>query len=174
MSGNSPKADLVTPTLENPSTAFAISSNASSLRSDRRLRASCTPISNCPSRYRRYIKVCFRLPSQPVDATFGDTPISITIRPADMGQKEHWERVYSSNLTERLGWYEPHLQTTLTWIQELGLGEDARIIDVGGGASTLVDDLLDKEFQHLTILDLSERALATVRTRLGAAVDKVT
>ncbi len=91
-----------------------------------------------------------------------------------MGQKEHWERVYSSNLTERLGWYEPHLQTTLTWIQELGLGEDARIIDVGGGASTLVDDLLDKEFQHLTILDLSERALATVRTRLGAAVDKVT
>ncbi len=91
-----------------------------------------------------------------------------------MGQKEHWERVYSSNSTERLGWYEPHLQTTLTWIRELGLGEDARIIDVGGGASTLVDDLLDEEFQHLTILDLSERALATVKTRLGAAADKVT
>ncbi len=91
-----------------------------------------------------------------------------------MDQKGHWERVYSSNATERLGWYEPHLQTTLNWMRELGLDKDARIIDVGGGASTLVDDLLDKEFQHLTILDLSERALSTVRTRLGAAADKVT
>ncbi|MDH3672637.1 MAG: class I SAM-dependent methyltransferase [Gammaproteobacteria bacterium] len=91
-----------------------------------------------------------------------------------MDPKQHWERVYANKSTDRLGWYEPHLQTTLNWIRELGLGKDASIIDVGGGASTLVDDLLDGEFQHLTILDLSKHALATVKTRLGAAADKVT
>ena len=91
-----------------------------------------------------------------------------------MGQKEHWEQVYSSNATDSLGWYEPHLQTTLAWIQELRLGKDAKIIDVGGGASTLVDDLLERGYRHLTIVDLSKHALATVRTRLGAAADRVT
>ena len=63
-----------------------------------------------------------------------------------MDGREHWEQVYSSNATERLGWYEPHLQPTLAWIRELGLDKEARIIDVGGGASTLVDDLLEKGY----------------------------
>lgn len=91
-----------------------------------------------------------------------------------MGEREHWEQVYSRNATERLGWYEPHLQTTLAWIRELGLGTDVEIIDVGGGASMLVDDLLEKGYQHLTVLDLSKQALATVKKRLGATADRVT
>ncbi len=60
-----------------------------------------------------------------------------------MDRKRHWEQVYSRKSTEKLGWYKPHLQTSLTWIKELNLAADAPIIDVGGGASTLVDDLLD-------------------------------
>ncbi len=91
-----------------------------------------------------------------------------------MDRRKHWEQVYSSNATERLGWYESHLQPTLAWIRELGLDKEARIIDVGGGASTLVDDLLEKGYQHLTVLDLSKHALAAVRKRLGAAADRVT
>lgn len=50
-----------------------------------------------------------------------------------MDPKDHWEHVYSSKPTERLGWYKPHLVTSLAWIKDLGLGMDAPIIDVGGG-----------------------------------------
>ena len=51
-----------------------------------------------------------------------------------MSQKNHWEKVYSSKPSEKLGWYKPHLQTSLTWIKKLSLAADAPIIDVGGGA----------------------------------------
>jgi hypothetical protein len=74
-----------------------------------------------------------------------------------MNTKDHWENVYSSKPRERLGWFKPHLQTSLTWIEALGLGEDAPIIDIGGGASTLVDDLLDAGYKSITILDHDPR-----------------
>lgn len=90
-----------------------------------------------------------------------------------MKQKDHWEQVYSTKSTEKLGWYEPHLQTSLSWIRGLDLAVDAPIIDVGGGASTLVDDLLDAGHQSITVLDLSEKALATVKTRLGKKAETV-
>jgi SAM-dependent methyltransferase len=91
-----------------------------------------------------------------------------------MSQKHHWEKVYSDKRTERLGWYKPHLQTSLAWINELGLGPDAPIIDVGGGASTLVDDLLDAGYASVTVLDISENALSSARARLGTKGDRVT
>jgi len=84
-----------------------------------------------------------------------------------MSQKVHWEEVYSAQPTEKLGWFKPHLQTSLTWIRELGLTVDAAIIDVGAGASTLVDDLIDAGYRSITILDISESALSSVRARLG-------
>ena len=52
----------------------------------------------------------------------------------EMNQKDHWEQVYSTKPTEKLGWYKPHLQTSLSWIKGLSLAVDAPIIDVGGGA----------------------------------------
>jgi len=60
-----------------------------------------------------------------------------------MSQKDHWEQVYSTRPIGKLGWYAPHLQTPLTWIEGLGLSVNAQIIDVGGGASTFVDDLME-------------------------------
>lgn len=90
-----------------------------------------------------------------------------------MNMKDHWEQVYSSKPRERLGWFKPHLQVSLTWIEELGLSEDAPIIDVGGGASTLVDDLLDAGYKSITILDISENALSSVKARLGARAKQV-
>lgn len=91
-----------------------------------------------------------------------------------MSQKEHWEQVYSTKPTEKLGWYEPHLRTSLSWIKELGLAAEAPIIDVGGGASTLVDDLLDAGCRAITVLDIAEKALASVKARLGAKAAQVT
>lgn len=91
-----------------------------------------------------------------------------------MSRKEHWERVYRASPTDRLGWYEPHLQTSLAWIRELDLPLDARIIDIGGGASTLVDDLLDVGQRSITVLDISEHALSSVQARLGERARLVT
>jgi len=91
-----------------------------------------------------------------------------------MSQKDHWEQVYLTKPTEKLGWYKPHLQTSLAWIKELGLALDAPIIDVGGGASTLADDLLDAGYRSITVLDISEKAQSSVRTRLGKNAELVT
>ncbi|MBM2830693.1 MAG: methyltransferase [Gammaproteobacteria bacterium] len=98
------------------------------------------------------------------------------IRPTstEMNLKNHWERAYSTKPAERLGWYKPHLQTSLTWIKELGLRMDAPILDVGGGASTLVDDLLVEGYQSITVLDISEKALSSVRARLGERAELIT
>jgi SAM-dependent methyltransferase len=91
-----------------------------------------------------------------------------------MSQKNHWEKVYSSKLSEKLGWYKPHLQTSLTWIKKLSLDADAPIIDVGGGASTLVDDLLDAGYRSITVLDISEKALSSAKARLGKKAELAT
>lgn len=91
-----------------------------------------------------------------------------------MTQQEHWEKVYLSNRPERVGWYRPHLKTSLKWIQEQSLDKDAGIIDVGGGASTLVDDLLADGYRSITVLDLSQAALALTKQRLGARAVLVT
>lgn len=90
-----------------------------------------------------------------------------------MSPKEHWEQVYSSKPTEQLGWFAPHLQTSLSWITELGMSKEAPIIDVGGGASTLVDDLLDAGYRSITVLDLSQQALSLAKTRLANNADAV-
>jgi SAM-dependent methyltransferase len=91
-----------------------------------------------------------------------------------MGRREHWEQVYSSKPSERLGWYKPRLQTSLEWIGALGLDRDAPVIDVGGGASTLVDDLLDRGCTAITVLDLAKPALDIIRARLGDRCTAVT
>lgn len=90
-----------------------------------------------------------------------------------MCQPDHWDKIYSAMPPDKLGWYKPHLETSLAWIQELGLSRQAQLIDVGGGASTLVDDLLDDEYQNVTVIDLSPKALTVVKDRLGKGADSV-
>ena len=91
-----------------------------------------------------------------------------------MSQKEHWEAVYSTRQAEALGWYKPRLETSIAWIEALGLNAEAPIIDVGGGVSTLVDDLLKAGHRSISILDISEEALNAARARLGVAGDAIT
>jgi len=91
-----------------------------------------------------------------------------------MSQKDHWEHVYSTKPTEKLGWYKPHLQTSLSWIKGLSLTVDDPIIDVGGGASTFVEDLLDAGYRSITVIDISAKALSSVKERLGKKAGMVT
>ena len=69
--------------------------------------------------------------------------------------------------SDSVSWFQPHAEISMRLIRETGLGHDAAIIDVGAGASTLVDDLLDGGYCHITILDLSGAALAETQQRLG-------
>lgn len=91
-----------------------------------------------------------------------------------MSDARHWEKVYAEKPADQVGWYAPHLETSLHWIGELGLAPGAPIIDVGGGTSRLVDDLLDAGHRDITVLDLSARAIRLTQKRLGARRDAVT
>ncbi len=80
---------------------------------------------------------------------------------------QHWDEVYTRKASNEVSWYRPHLEQSLKLIDEAGLTPEAAIIDVGAGASTLVDDLLDRGYRRLSMLDLSERGLDVSMTRLG-------
>lgn len=90
-----------------------------------------------------------------------------------MQSKEHWEKVYTSKAPEAVGWFQERAQLSLDLIKATGLGTDAAIIDVGGGASRLVDDLVARGYIDLTVLDLSAAALKAARQRLGEQQKKV-
>lgn len=89
-------------------------------------------------------------------------------------RQQHWESVYRTRATDEVSWFQPHAASSLRLIHETGVGLDAQIIDVGGGASVLVDNLLDAGYHHLTVLDLSDSALAKSRKRLGPRSSQVT
>jgi SAM-dependent methyltransferase len=85
----------------------------------------------------------------------------------------HWDQIYRTKAADAVSWYASHLDVSLQLIERAALAPDAAILDVGGGASTLVDDLLARGFTNLTVLDVSRTALDATRTRLGALSDKV-
>ena len=85
-----------------------------------------------------------------------------------MNAKPHWERIYHMLAPTELTWYQPHPHLSLELIHTTGASKAAQIIDVGGGTSTLVDELLTEGYQHLTVLDLAGSALTVARQRLGA------
>jgi 2-polyprenyl-3-methyl-5-hydroxy-6-metoxy-1,4-benzoquinol methylase len=87
--------------------------------------------------------------------------------------KAHWERIYASVAPNQVSWYRPHLDASLALIERAAHDRSAAIIDVGGGESTLVDDLLARGFNNLTVLDVSEVAIEATKSRLGEAADPV-
>lgn len=80
---------------------------------------------------------------------------------------EHWEGVYGRKKTDEVSWFRPHLEQSLDYVARARLSLDAAIIDVGAGASTLVDDLIAQGFSNLTAVDLSATAMDIARKRLG-------
>lgn len=81
--------------------------------------------------------------------------------------QNHWNAVYTKKAADRVSWYRPHLDRSLRFLDVEKIERTAAIIDVGGGASTFVDDLLDRGHSNVTVLDLSRSALEMAATRLG-------
>ena len=90
-----------------------------------------------------------------------------------MERREHWDHIYRRSAPTELSWYQPEPTVSLELIRRVAPDLDAPIIDVGGGASTLVDGLLDAGYRNVTVLDLSDAALAVARGRLGARAASV-
>lgn len=84
-----------------------------------------------------------------------------------METKRHWENIYTAKGEKRVSWFQEHALTSLEIIGRTAASKSARIIDVGGGASTLVDDLLGEGYRDITVLDISAEALHAAKRRLG-------
>ena len=90
-----------------------------------------------------------------------------------MTLQDHWQHIYQTKSPVETSWFEPRLQTSLDWISEAAPDRSASIIDVGGGESTLSDDLLAMHYRSLTVLDIAEAAITKSRNRLGAAAERI-
>lgn len=91
-----------------------------------------------------------------------------------MNARTHWDTVYRTKAATEVSWYQEHAVRSLDLIRRTGVPVTGRIIDVGGGASTLVDDLLAAGYTDITVADISPAALDVARMRLGALADRVT
>ncbi|MDR5898513.1 class I SAM-dependent methyltransferase [Halomonas vilamensis] len=90
-----------------------------------------------------------------------------------MVNQTHWEAVYREKAADDVSWYRPHLETSIQLIQTSASNSSAAIIDVGGGESTLVDDLLTLGYRDISVLDISREAIQKKQQRLGTASDDV-
>lgn len=88
-------------------------------------------------------------------------------------RKAHWEKMYQEKAPSEVSWYQAEPTISLELIDHCGLSAADPIIDVGGGASCLVDRLIDRGYSHLAILDISSAALAASRRRLGNRAEQV-
>lgn len=83
-------------------------------------------------------------------------------------RSQHWESIFRSKAIERTSWYRPHLDVSIELLQAAGLQRESRVIDIGAGASTLMDDLLALGLRNLLAVDVSAAALQISQRRLGA------
>jgi len=90
------------------------------------------------------------------------------------GSRGHWEDVYTAKRDTAVSWYQPHSVRSLELIERASPDGRASVIDVGGGASTLVDDLIGRGFSDVTVFDIAPSALERSKARLGKAAARVT
>jgi SAM-dependent methyltransferase len=88
--------------------------------------------------------------------------------------QRHWNAIYGGTRADELSWFQAHDQISMELTRMAVPDHAAQILDVGGGASTFVDDLLAEGYRRVTVLDLAPIALAVARARMGAAADEVT
>jgi SAM-dependent methyltransferase len=87
--------------------------------------------------------------------------------------QRHWDTVYTTKSPQQVSWTQAIPQTSLDFIHSFGVNKQAKIIDIGGGDSKLVDYLLDEGFENITVLDISAKALARAKKRLGKNAKKI-
>lgn len=90
-----------------------------------------------------------------------------------MDPKVHWEAIYRAKRPAEMSWYQPFPARSIELLLRAGARPNSAIIDVGGGDSTFVDALLEREFRNVTVLDISSSAIERARARLGARADQV-
>ncbi len=88
-------------------------------------------------------------------------------------RKKHWETIYSTKQLDEVSWYQPNPETSLNIIKELNVPKTSSIIDIGGGDSFLVDNLLELGYQNITVLDISKKAIERAKLRLGEKSENV-
>lgn len=89
-------------------------------------------------------------------------------------KKEHWEKVFTTKAENEVSWFQKQPETSIQLIKACKLPKDAKIIDIGGGDSYLIDSLIELGYTNLYLLDISENAIERSKKRLGANADKVT
>lgn len=88
-------------------------------------------------------------------------------------RKKHWENIYQTKELNEVSWFEPTPQTSLNFFEEYNVSKTAKVIDIGGGDSFLVDHLLDLGYQDITVLDISASAINRAKARLGERANDV-
>jgi 2-polyprenyl-3-methyl-5-hydroxy-6-metoxy-1,4-benzoquinol methylase len=84
-----------------------------------------------------------------------------------MSMRQYWEKVYNSKQLSEVSWYQPIPAVSLAFLEELAVAKDAAIIDVGGGDSLLADQLLEKGYSDITVLDISSAAIGRPKKGSG-------
>lgn len=87
--------------------------------------------------------------------------------------RDHWQHVYTSKPADSVSWFQSRAETSLRLVAATGVARSASLIDIGGGASTLIDGLLARGHSQLSVLDISAAALAAARERLGQDASSV-
>ena len=90
-----------------------------------------------------------------------------------MNIREHWESIYGTKDSTEVSWYQREATLSLRFIRQVAANRAASIIDVGGGASTLVDSLLSMGYSNVTVVDIAANALAATQARLGSLSERV-
>jgi|SRR6185312_6626557 len=91
----------------------------------------------------------------------------------NLDRKKHWENIYSTKELKDVSWYQPTPTTSLDFLKQFNIAKTAKIIDVGGGDSFLVDHLIDTGYEDITVLDISSVSLERAKKRLGDKATKV-
>ncbi|MEI7504672.1 MAG: class I SAM-dependent methyltransferase [Paludibacter sp.] len=91
----------------------------------------------------------------------------------NFNRKKHWENIYQTKELKDVSWFQPTPETSLDFFKQFNVPKTAKIIDIGGGDSYLVDYLLDLGYQDISVLDISEAAIDKAKQRLGERAKKV-
>ncbi len=91
----------------------------------------------------------------------------------EFDKKGHWESIYSQKRSSEVSWYQQHPEYSLSLIESSGVDKSVQIIDIGGGASTLVDCLLATGFRNISVLDIADSAISQAKTRLAQQAEKI-